>query len=96
VDDLIRIAGGVNVVKGTNPYPQFSKEALLVANPAHYVIATGGDMNGTPTTATLPSPLNRIAAAKNGKIHRIPSDLLFRPTPRLAEGLSVLAAALHG
>jgi iron complex transport system substrate-binding protein len=94
VDDLIRLAGGVNVVKGTNPYPQYSKESLLAANPAHYVIAVGGDMGGTP--AKLPPPLDRIAAAKNGNIHRIPGDLLFRPTPRLADGLLALAKALHG
>jgi iron complex transport system substrate-binding protein len=94
VDDLIRIAGGENIVKGTNPFPQYSKESLLVANPAHYVIAVGGDMGGTP--AKLPPPLNRIAAAKNGNVHRIPGDLLFRPTPRLADGLLAMAKALHG
>jgi iron complex transport system substrate-binding protein len=93
VDDLIRLAGGVNVVKGTNPYPQYSKESLLAANPAHYVIAVGGDMGGT--VAALPPPLDRIAAARNGNIHRIPADYLFRPTPRLAHGLLALTKALH-
>jgi iron complex transport system substrate-binding protein len=93
VDDLIRLAGGTNVVKGTNPYPQVSRETLLVANPKHYVIAGGGDMGGTP--GQLPPPLNRIAAAREGNLHRIASDLLFRPTPRLADGLRALANALH-
>lgn len=93
VDDLLRIAGGVNVLKGPNPYPQVNKETLLATNPEHYVIASGGDMSGTP--GSLPAPLNRIAAAKKGNIHRIPSDFLFRPTPRLAKGLLALLHALH-
>jgi iron complex transport system substrate-binding protein len=93
VDDLILLAGGVNVVKGNNPFPAYSKESLLAANPEHYIIATGGDMGSD--APSLPPPLDRIAAAKKGNIHRISSDLLFRPTPRLADGLVALARALH-
>ncbi len=97
VDDLIRLAGGVNIVKGTNPFPVYSKEALLAADPEHYILAVGGDMNAIPTTpAALPAALaSRLRAVKEGNIHRIPSDLLFRATPRLADGLLLLAKALH-
>lgn len=97
VDDLVRIAGGVNIVKGTNPFPVFSKEALLAANPEHYILAVGGDMNGAPTMpAALPTALaSRLRAVKEGHVHRIPSDLLFRATPRLADGLILLSKALH-
>ncbi|GAB4459398.1 MAG: cobalamin-binding protein [Armatimonadaceae bacterium] len=95
LDDLIRLSGGINVVEGDNPFPQFSRERLLTANPAHYVIAVGGDMKSSPKP-TLPAPLDRIQAAKTGNIHRIPADHLFRPTPRLARGLVELARALHG
>ena len=31
IDDLIHLAGGVNIVRGTNPYPLVSKETLLLA-----------------------------------------------------------------
>lgn len=93
VDDLIRITGGTNIVKGNNPYPQFSKEALLVANPEHYIIAVGGDMGGT-VKPTLAPPLDRLAASKKGNIHRIPADFLFRPTPRLMQGLLALEKVL--
>ncbi len=93
VDDLITRAGGVNVVRGTSPYPQYSREALLAADPDHYIVAGGA----TDTTrATLPPPLDRLRAARTGNVHRIPADLLFRPTPRLADGLVLLARALHG
>lgn len=97
VDDLIQRAGGVNIVKGTNPYPVFSKEALLAADPEHYILAIGGDRNAAPTTpAALPLALaSRLRAVKEGHVHRISSDLLFRATPRLADGLLLLAKALH-
>jgi iron complex transport system substrate-binding protein len=97
VDDLIQRAGGVNIVKGNNPFPVFSKEALLAANPEHYILAVGGDMNTSPTTpAALPAALaSRLRAVKEGHLHRIPADLLFRATPRLADGLILLAKALH-
>jgi iron complex transport system substrate-binding protein len=89
VDDLIRRAGGTNVVRGTTSFPQYSKETLLAADPAHYVIA------GSPGNTTLPPPLDRLSAARRGNVHRIPADLLLRPTPRLADGLALLARALH-
>lgn len=95
VDDLLKIVGAVNVLKGTTAYPVVSKEALLVANPAHYIVAVGGDMNARGNDTALPPPLDKIAAARTGNIHRIPADLLFRPTPRLASGLMALASALY-
>lgn len=101
VDDLIRRAGGTNVVRGTTPYPAYSKELLLRADPEHYVISQGGDMGAPPgggdaaAAAGLPPPLDRLRAARNGNVHRIPADLLVRPTPRLADGLVALARALH-
>jgi ABC-type Fe3+-hydroxamate transport system, periplasmic component len=98
VDDLIRRAGGVNVLKGNNPFPVVSKEYLLAAQPAHYVIATASDMGRADGAgaAKLTPPLDRLRAAREGRVHRIPADLLFRPTPRIARGLLVLARALHG
>lgn len=96
VDDLIRRAGGVNIVKGSNPFPVFSKESLLAADPEHYVIALGGDMGrASGGKATLAPPLDRLSAAKRGSVHRLSADLLFRATPRLADGLLALASVLH-
>jgi len=95
IDDLIRRAGGINVVKGTSAFPLYSKEALLKADPAHYIVAAGGDMGRADAKPTLPPPFNRLSAARTGNVHRLPVDLLFRPTPRLADGLVLLARALH-
>lgn len=93
IDDLIRRAHGTNVVKGASPFPIFSKEALLAADPDHYVVARGGVMGRAG--AKLAPPLDRLSAARRGNLHAIPADVLLRPTPRLADGLVLLARALH-
>lgn len=84
VDDLIRLAGGQNVVTTGGSFPQLTKEKLLRLKPQLYVIATNP---GQPET---PPALSNIPVA------RIPADLLFRPTPRLLMGLRLLTAALRG
>ncbi|MFY7952498.1 MAG: helical backbone metal receptor, partial [Armatimonadaceae bacterium] len=50
VDDLIRLAGGVNAVGGREPFPMVSKEMLLSANVDVYVVAAkaGGDAVSRP------------------------------------------------
>lgn len=93
IDDLIRLAGGVNIVRGTNPFPLYGKESLLVGNPDVYIVAGGGTVGGR-SSRTLTPPLGRIRAAQTGSIYQIPADFLFRPTPRLAEGLRLMARFL--
>jgi iron complex transport system substrate-binding protein len=83
VDDLIRLAGGQNVVTTGDPFPQLTKEKLLTLKPQLYVIATNPGQPETPP------------ALRNIPVARIPADLLFRPTPRLSMGLRLLTAALR-
>jgi iron complex transport system substrate-binding protein len=84
VDELIRVAGGQNVVTEGGPFPQLTKEKLLTLKPQVYVIAT------MPGVAS-PSP-----NLPHVRVVRIPADLLFRPTPRLVTGLRLLATGLRG
>jgi len=91
VDDVLRRAGGVNVVRGTNPFPVVSKETVLAANPRFYVIA-----RAPGTAQTVPPGLGSLPAIRAGRVITLDVNLLTRPTPRLARGLEALAAALHG
>jgi iron complex transport system substrate-binding protein len=95
VDDLVRRAGGRNAIGGKNPFPQISKEALLAADPDQIILPVTA---GQPVEAVGGFPLAltaRLRAVRRGTVHLIPSDLLFRPTPRLAHGLVLLAQAVH-
>jgi len=96
LDDLLKRAGGINVVRTREPYPQYSREALLAANPQVYIVTIPGATERIKKTDRLPPPFDQLTAAKTGRIFALPSDLLFRPTPRLAKGLVLLVQALHG
>ncbi|MBC8141190.1 MAG: ABC transporter substrate-binding protein [Armatimonadetes bacterium] len=96
MDDCLRIAGGVNVVKGLDPYPMVSRESLLLSDPQVYVTTFAGATETIRRGEPLPAPLSRIRAAKTGRVVALPVDLLFRPTPRLARGLLLLSRVLHG
>ena len=96
LDDLLRRAGGNNIVHTRDPYPQFSREALLAANPQVYIVTVPEAVEQVKKADPLPPPFNTLTAAKTGRVVALPIDLLFRPTPRLAKGLLLLVTALHG
>ena len=96
IDDLIRLAGGRNVVSGAG-WPQFSAEMLLQANPERFLLA----LPAGEDTATIVSGLHgtpgwsRLANLRPGRICWIESGRLQRPGPRLPAALEALASCLH-
>lgn len=93
VDEEIRAAGGVNIAADAEqPYPQYSVERMLARAPD--VVIVGSHKNG-------PTPLEPILrhgslpAVQHGRVHAVDGDLLFRPGPRLVDGIDTLAKLLH-
>ena len=97
IDDLIRLAGGINIVRGTNPYPLVSKETLLVADPTVYLftVTVPPGSRAHPTPPPIDPALRSLTAVKNQRVVALDADLLTRPTPRLLAGLILLASVLH-
>ena len=91
VDDLVRVAGGRNVVDAGEAFPVVSKERLIAWNPDAYVVAAPA---GAPARRFDP-PLDRLRAVRESRVVRIDPDHLFRPAPRLLDGAEALARALH-
>ena len=92
VDDAIRAAGGENIAGDTTqPYPQFSVERMLARAPEVIVV---GSHKGGPSLAPLTAHAS-LPAVKNGRVHPVDGDLLFRPGPRLVDGIELLARLLH-
>jgi len=95
-DDLIRLAGGENIAgKGKEVYPRFGMEEILKRSPEVIVISS---MNPRGDYQKILQEWNRwktIPAVRNGRIHLIDSDLIDRPSPRIIDGLEVLAKVLH-
>jgi len=90
LDDLVTRAGGVNVGAAVRGYGSFSKEQVL-AHPPDVVL---GDAAGQAAFRADPL-LGRLAAVQGGRFYALPGDLTSRPGPRLADGLVLVARALH-
>lgn len=93
VDDILRRAGGVNVVQpGPSAYPTWNQEALLFANPDVIVV---------PTRPGLTNPGNyferwpQLRAVRDKRILSVNADWIHRPGPRMILGIEALAKALH-
>ncbi len=92
VGELLALAGGDNICPdGPQTFPTVGEELLVAAAPVALVI--GAHAEGAPPT-TL-DRLTTIPAVRDGRVYHIDGDLLFRPGPRVVDGLEQLRAALH-
>jgi iron complex transport system substrate-binding protein len=88
-DELIRIAGGDNVVKDARPWPVYPVERAVADDPA--LVVDGAVLEP-------PDGIQRLAAVpavRRGAVYRLRDDGALRPGPRLARALDELAAAFR-
>ncbi len=96
IDDLIETAGGVNVVRDrAAPYPRIGWEQVIAWAPD--VIVLPEHRQGEPQA--LPEQMLRawrtVPAVRTGRVVSVPSDPLYRPGPRIVEGVARLARVIH-
>jgi iron complex transport system substrate-binding protein len=88
VSDLISIAGGSDIADEANtPWPVLSEEYVISHNPDVIVVASGmgvGDVLGRAAFAT-------VNAVKQGHVYDMVGDYIFRPSPRIIQGLVMIA-----
>jgi iron complex transport system substrate-binding protein len=95
-DDLINIAGGVNIASGERVrYPRFSMEEIIVRAPEVIVITTMSPGGADGGAVKVWSRFKAIPAVAMGRIYTIDSDIVDRPSPRIVDGLCELARLLH-
>jgi iron complex transport system substrate-binding protein len=93
VGDLVAAAGGTDVVGDSpQPFPTYSTERLVRLAPQ--VIVVGTHSEGPPALAPLEA-LTSIPAVRDHRIQLIDGDLLFRPGPRVVDGVAALLEVLH-
>jgi iron complex transport system substrate-binding protein len=96
VDDLIRLAGGRNVAEeATGKYPRFSMEEVLVQDPEVILLASMKSQDPMVKQRKWWERWKTISAVKQGRIYVLDSDLIHRPSPRMADGLEQVARAIH-
>ncbi|MEN2984800.1 MAG: cobalamin-binding protein [Dictyoglomaceae bacterium] len=94
VGDLLKKLKVKNIVeKDTPEYPVLSVEYIIQKNPDIIII---GEMSGISIESIIKKPeFSNISAVKNKKIFYINDDLVFRPGPRLIEGLETLYKIIY-
>jgi iron complex transport system substrate-binding protein len=102
VHTLFGLAGGVNVAADAKkPWPAYSLETLLVADPQVIIADASGLIGGEKSAEALLRRLradpiwSKLSAVKNGRVYLVPTDLIGQPTPRVVEGLQTLAGYFH-
>jgi len=96
INELIEMAGGENIFSDANsPYPIISSEAVIERNP-EIIVITLGYMGGVGKSGIKNRPgWNSIDAVKNDKIYEIDENIVYRPGPRIVDGLEQLAKIIH-
>lgn len=92
LDDLIRAAGGVNVVKASG-YVGYSLEQLVTDDPAVYM-ATKGSMSDPEDLTNRPG-YDKLSAVAKKRVAILTDNYVSRPGPRIGLGVLEIAAALH-
>jgi iron complex transport system substrate-binding protein len=95
IHELITTAGGRNLAEGPTPYPRFSREQALALEPEVIIITS---MTRGQVLEPVREEWNQwvsIPAVRSQRIFVVESNLFDRPTPRLVEGLEILARLIH-
>ncbi|MDQ7779398.1 MAG: cobalamin-binding protein [Planctomycetota bacterium] len=98
IDDIISLAGGVNVARDLDkPYAPVSAEKIVEWNPDVIILGYMTEAHVNRDDIGERIGWSGIAAVKNGRIVRdVPPDYLFRPGPRLVAAVKMVAERLKG
>jgi len=95
-DEMLRLAGGENVVRTERTrFPTLGIERVLALDPDVIVDTTGVAMREEVSVSRDLPGWSEVRAARDNHIIRVSDDRVLRPGPRVGEGLTVLAKALH-
>ncbi len=95
-DDLIRLAGGINIAANTSSeYPEVTSEFVISSDP-DVIVFTLGVMTTTTADEISERPgWDQITAVADGAIYSIDDNIVSRYGPRIVDGLEQLAELIH-
>jgi iron complex transport system substrate-binding protein len=95
IHELIELAGGKNLAEGPIAYPRFSREQVLALEPEIFIITSMARQAVFEEVKAEWRQWPRIPAVRDERIFLVDSDLFDRPSPRLVDGLELLARLIH-
>jgi iron complex transport system substrate-binding protein len=93
-NELIEIAGGVNVYQGKLPFPRLSRESIIFLNPDVIIDVLFADENLDAVRRDWES-LTTVGAIRNGRLHLLTDGADTVSGPRSYQTLSRLSRAFH-
>ena len=95
-DDLIRLAGGRSISENELvSYPSYGIETILARAPEIIIMTSMESKKDHMNLVKKWQNWKSIPAVKMNAIYVIDSNLVDRPTPRIAEGLEALVRIIH-
>jgi iron complex transport system substrate-binding protein len=95
INQLITLAGGINVAAGPNPYPRFSVEQVIALAPDVLVISSMARATVFERVKAEWMQWPAIPAVRHQAVYIAPTNIFDRPTPRLVDGLEQMARYIH-
>jgi iron complex transport system substrate-binding protein len=93
--DMVRRAGGSNVVVQGPAWPTLGFEQIIELGPDVVVDATVAETGGATRITPDAAGWSGLRAVREGHVVALDDTRVLRAGPRVAEGLAVLARALH-
>ncbi len=91
VDELVVVAGGVNVFQNMSAlFPTVSSEAVIVLNPEVIIVTSASHIEQVKQRQGW----HIVDAVKKNRVYAV-DGILFAPSPRIVQGLEEIAQALH-
>jgi iron complex transport system substrate-binding protein len=94
-DDLVRHAGAVNAVTDGGAWPALGFERVVELDPDVVIDASVAETGGVSRITAQAVGWSGVRAVREGRVVPMSDERVLRPGPRIAEGLAVLARALH-
>lgn len=89
-DEMLRLAGGTNVVVDGAAYATLSLEKVLALDPDVILDAEMGD-----APAKFDETWKPVRAIRDGHVVRLADEAVLRPGPRVLDGVATIARALR-
>jgi iron complex transport system substrate-binding protein len=95
-NDIISLAGGINIAEARGGFFQIGLEELVGSNPERIIILED-HLWPTPTYDAIMNDdrLRGVTAISEGRVYKVDANLFSRPGPRLVDGIEELARILH-
>ena len=94
-DEMIRRAGGTNVVTEGGGYPTLGIERVIMLDPDIVLNAAMAEAHGDERIAKDTPGWSKVRAVTTGHVVAITAESVLRPGPRVGDGLTTLARAIH-